>query len=46
MTTQPFRVEAITPEHMRDVVAWDAGLREDTGIGIAAAFAHMEVSSV
>ncbi len=45
MTTQPLSVESITPEHLRENSTWEAGVREDTGIGLAAAFVQMSNQS-
>ncbi|MBI5456561.1 hypothetical protein HY969_02375 [Candidatus Kaiserbacteria bacterium] len=41
VTTQPFVVQPVTQEHMQSFVSWQAGVRQDTGIGIAAAFASL-----
>lgn len=35
-TTQPFRVESLSPEHLADTVTWIPGVTPEAGIGIAA----------
>lgn len=40
VTTQPFSVESLSPEHLHELVEWEPGLREDTHIAIAAAFVN------
>lgn len=44
-TTQPFKVESLTPEHMAKFVLWDPGVRGDTGIGVAAAFLAIQAQA-
>lgn len=35
-TTQPLQVESLSPEHLTDVITWEPGIVQETGIGIAA----------
>ncbi|HWO07206.1 MAG TPA: hypothetical protein VNM40_01325 [Candidatus Paceibacterota bacterium] len=35
-TTQPFEVEALTPEHLQEKVVWKTGARHDVGLVVAA----------
>lgn len=39
VTAQPLSVTPLTPDHLRDQVIW-TGTREDTGLGLAAAFVN------
>ena len=41
ITMQPFAVESLTPEHVRELVSWHAGAHEDSGLALAAAFVNM-----
>ncbi|TSC85942.1 MAG: hypothetical protein G01um10148_850 [Parcubacteria group bacterium Gr01-1014_8] len=45
MTTQPLKVESITPEHISNSVTWDPGVKGDTGLGIASAFLNLNAQS-
>lgn len=40
-TMQPLTVEPLTAEHLQDAVAWQTGVRTDTGIGIAAGYVNI-----
>jgi hypothetical protein len=40
-TLQPFTVEPLSPDHLRDIVVWGAGIPADTGLGLAAGYVHI-----
>lgn len=40
-TLQPFTVEPLSPDHLRDIVIWSAGIPADTGLGLAAGYVHI-----
>lgn len=43
MTTQPFRVHPMTPEHLNDAVTWSPGVKADTSLAVAALLSTMKV---
>ena len=45
ITSQPLNVLSLTSAHLAQFVAWGTGVKEDTGIGIAAAFVNINQSS-
>lgn len=40
VTAQPLSIESLTPQHLRTEVEWQSGVREDTGMAIAATFVN------
>lgn len=40
-TMQPFEVEPLTPDHLREIVSWKSGSLTDTGIGVAAGYVNI-----
>lgn len=44
-TTQPLRVESLSPEHLTETVFWAPGVTPETGIGVSASSVNILTSS-